>query len=175
MARIRRGGGERGGRRPEQGLPRRRRHGRRPKLTGEALKPATKLGFANQKLQEREGTKASPTPDLARPGKGPRTTDRGGAMLESSELTATTKERINSQGKWTRMKWGKRGSHLREETGEKGTAQRKSCGGRRRRSFATSQSSRELRESEEEKMRGDERFNAASAHFNPSAGERERS
>jgi len=30
-----------------------------------------------------------------------------------------------------------------------------------------------LRESEEEKMRGEERFNAASAHFNPSAGERE--
>ena len=78
----------------------------------------------------------------------------GGAMPESPELAATTKERIVSQRKRSRTKRGKRGSHLREETGEKGTARRKSCGGHRRRSSATSQSSRELRDSEEEKMRG---------------------
>ena len=59
----------------------------------------------------------------------------GGAMPESLELAAMTKERIVSQRKWTRMKRGKRGSHLREETGEKGTARRKSRGGRRRRFF----------------------------------------
>ena len=59
----------------------------------------------------------------------------GGAMPESPELAATTKERIVSQRKRSRTKRGKRGSHLREETGEKGTARRKSRGGRRRRFF----------------------------------------
>ena len=59
----------------------------------------------------------------------------GGAMPESLELAAMTKERIVSQRKWTRMKRGKRGSHLREETREKDTARRKSRGGRRRRFF----------------------------------------
>ena len=146
----------------------------RPELAEETLQSATELGFAKQKHREREEVAANPILALARPGKGPRTTDRDGAMPESPELAAMTKKRIVSQRKWTRMKRGKRGSHLREETGEKGTARRKSCGGRRRRSSATSQSSRELGESEEDKMRGEERFNVASAHFNLSAGERER-